>query len=145
MNSEPGFRILEHSGDVEIVAVGRNFLEALALAVEGLVSQSVVLNTVEESEEYPIRAEGDDEADLTVAFLNEVLFAINGRRWMPRRLKTATQCTRTDCRVLTGALAGEPFDPTRHDMIYDIKAVTYHNFGIRRDGDLVEIRFLCDL
>ena len=52
-------------------------------------------------------------------------------------------CTVTEDRVagewrLAGTLAGEPIDPTRHDLRADIKAVTKHRFEVRQDdGGLV--------
>ena len=66
--------ILEHSGDLKIRAQGRDFLEALANASEGMMNQIVPSEEVEEREERPVEAAGDDEPVQAAAFLNELLF-----------------------------------------------------------------------
>jgi len=139
------FEVLEHSGDLSIVARGTGFLEALAHASSGLVSQIVDLEQIAEREEIPVRVEGDDDAERAIAFLNEILYLVYTRGWVPRRVKTLSQCTRKDCREIAGVVVGEALDPARHELKYDVKAVTYHGFQITTRRGLTEIRFLCDL
>jgi SHS2 domain-containing protein len=139
------FEAVEHSGDLFIVARGADYLEALANASSGLVSQIVEADGIAEREERPVVVEGDDDEGRAVAFLNEILYVVYARHWLPRRVKTLAQCHRTGCRELSGTLVGEPYDPGRHELKYDVKAVTYHGFRIENKGDLTEIRFLCDL
>ena len=137
--------ILEHSGDLKIRAQGRDFLEALANASEGMMNQIVPLGEVEEREERPVEAQGDDDPAQAVAFLNELLFLTYARHWLPRRVRTMTRCTKTGCRVIEAVVAGEPCDPARHRFKYEIKAVTYHDLSVRREGGVTTIQFVCDL
>jgi len=137
--------ILEHSGDLKIRAQGRDFLEALANASEGMMNQIVPSEEVEEREERPVEAAGDDEPVQAAAFLNELLFLTYARHWLPRRVRTMTRCTRNDCRVIEAVVAGEPWDPTRHHSKYEIKAVTYHELSVQPEGGLTTIQFVCDL
>ena len=137
--------ILEHSGDLKIRAQGRDFLEALANASEGMMNQIVPLGEVEEREERPVEAQGDDDPAQAVAFLNELLFLTYARHWLPRRVRTMTRCTKTGCRVIEALVAGEPCDPARHRFKYEIKAVTYHDLKVQREGGVTTIQFVCDL
>lgn len=137
--------LLDHSGDLMFQTQGRDFLEALANASAGMVEQIVPLTSIEEREEQPISAQGEDEVAQVAAFLNELLFLIDARKWLPKRLRTLTRCTKKGCRTLEGVLIGEPFDPSRHHLKYDIKAVTYHELAVSEKGGITTIQFVCDL
>jgi SHS2 domain-containing protein len=36
---------------------------------------------------------------------------------------------------LTGKAWGEPYDPERHQLAHEVKAITYHELKVVRDGD----------
>ncbi len=139
------YTILDHSGDLRIKAVGNDFLEALANASLGLLSQIAPPETVQEANERPIEVMGESQSEQAVAFLNELIFLAYGRQWLPKRVRTLTRCSRKDCQSLEGTLSGEPVDPARHEFRYDIKAVTYHDFKINETNGLTTIEFVCDL
>jgi SHS2 domain-containing protein len=138
-------RIVEHSGDLEIIASGSDELEAIANASGGLISQIVPLDCIFEREHRSIVAAGDTDADRIIAFLNELLYLVFTQHWLPRRVRTLSRCNRHGCRELEAVLTGEPVDPARHDLKYDIKAVTYHRFNIVNTPAGVTLSFVCDL
>lgn len=139
------FVILEHSGDLRIRAEGRDFLEALAHASRGLLSQIVPPEQVAEAQETPVSVAGDTAEEQAIAFLNELLFFVYGRHWLPKRVKLLKACSRAGCNELEGLLTGEPIDPTRHEFLRDIKAVTYHDFKLEEENGRTIIEFVCDL
>ncbi|HEY3296804.1 MAG TPA: archease [bacterium] len=139
------YRIEDHSGDFKLEAWGRDCLEALASASQGLVQQIVSLDQIEEREQLPVTVRGDDQAERLIAFLNELLYLVYTRHWLPRRVKLLRQCSQKDCTELEAVLTGEPLDAARHEVKYDIKAVTYHNFQIREEGGITTLEFVCDL
>ena len=70
-------------------------------------------------------AEGNDPAELAVAFLNELLVLEETDGFLGRRISATTRgrpATSVRARVL-----GEPFDPARHVARTEVKAVTYHD------------------
>ena len=144
MNVEP-FSILEHSGDLRIRAEGQDFLEALAHASLGLLSQMTSPESVHEVEEQPVSVSGETTAEQAIAFLNELIYLAYGRHWIAKRVKRLTSCHRTDCKELEGVLLGEPVDPSRHEFRHDIKAVTYHDFKLEQKDGKTIIEFVCDL
>jgi SHS2 domain-containing protein len=139
------FSVLEHSGDLRIRAEGHDFLEALAHASLGVLSQMVPPEEVEEVQEVSIQIAGETPSKQAIAFLNELIFLAYGRHWIAKRVKSLTACSRTDCRELEATLTGEPVDFSRHEFRYDIKAVTYHDFKIEQLADKTVIEFVCDL
>jgi SHS2 domain-containing protein len=139
------YTILDHSGDLRIKAEGENFLEALAHASCGLLSQITSPDTVQEANERPIVVTGESQSEQALAFLNELLFLAYGRHWLPKRVKWLTLCAQKGCLELEGTLTGETVDPSRHEFKYDIKAVTYHDFKIEQINGRTMIEFVCDL
>lgn len=132
----------EASGDLGLRARGSDLPAALVSAVHGLVAALVPPETVQAAESRVINVQGKDDEEALVNFLNEVLFLIYGRRWMP---KTLEQMKIQPGYRFSGRLVGEPMDPSRHHIEREIKAVTYHNLSITKDQGGVTIDFLCDL
>ncbi len=46
---------------------------------------------------------------------------------------------------LRAVARGEPIDPSRHRIVREIKAVTYHQAQVRRDGPLWRLQVIFDL
>ncbi len=139
------YEIIEHSGDLRIRAVGRDFLEALAHASSGLMSQITPPEQVAEIEVRHLTVSGDTPDEQAIAFLNELIFLAYARHWLTKRVKRLTACNRTACTELEAVLVGEPVDPARHEFRYDIKAVTYHAFKLQQRDGMTILEFVCDL
>jgi len=139
------YKISEHSGDVKIEAWGRDCQEALVNASLGLVNQIVTLESIEEAEERTIIVSGENDTARYIAFLNEILFLVYTKHWLLKRVRLLRQCLKTECREIEAVLVGEPLILTKHEIKYEIKAVTYHDFQIRKETASVTIEFVCDL
>jgi SHS2 domain-containing protein len=44
-----------------------------------------------------------------------------------------------------GLVAGEPFDAARHRILREVKAVTYHDVKVERDGEGLTARLILDI
>ncbi|MBU1920500.1 archease [bacterium] len=135
----------EHSGDLRIKAFGRDEMEALANASSALLSQIVDLDKIEQRELRNIVIEDSDKDTCFIAFLNELVYLVDAQKWLPAGIKRLTTCARSGCDRIEAVLAGQPFNPLKHPIRCNVKAVTYHDFSISRESNLVVIRFVCDL
>ncbi|MBU2261531.1 MAG: archease, partial [Proteobacteria bacterium] len=86
---------------------------------------------VRAEEERAVGVDGADEADLLVNFLREVLYAWNGEAFLVKECNIREVAARR----LTAVLRGEPYDPARHRIKTEIKAVTYHQASVRRTAE----------
>ena len=145
MGSLTPWQVKEHSGDLRISAYGCDNWEALAHASYALVAQIFESAPPNERELRTISVTGDDESARFIAFLNELIFLIDARSWVPVRIKRLTTCAKSGCDRLEAVISGEPLDPSIHKMKYDVKAVTYHDFQIIVEENVVVINFICDL
>jgi SHS2 domain-containing protein len=126
-----GYRIFDHTADLGVEVTGATPEELYAGAAFALFDLLTDLSTVREAAERTLAIEGAGPDDLLVNFLREVLYAWNGERFLTK------SCTirELSSRRLTALLRGESYDPARHRIKREIKAVTYHQASIRRTAD----------
>ncbi len=134
------FREFEHTGDlgIELEAQARKELFAraalalgrLMVAPEGISpGESRVVEAVAESDE-------DLMHDVLAAALN--VFLADGFIWCETRAEEIPG-------GIAVTLSGERFDPRRHQLLTEIKAVTYHELKVERSGRRWSARILFDV
>ncbi len=136
-----GYRIFDHTADlgVEVDAATRE--ELYADAVVALFDLLTEPSLVRPETGRELVVDGNDPADLLVNFLREALYLWNGDGWL---VKTCA-VRRTDARQVTALLHGESFDPARHRIKMEIKAVTYHQVSLEQGGDGWKARIVFDV
>lgn len=129
MKREPRrpFREFEHTGDAGVEVDAPSRMELFARAALAMARLMVEEGGIRPAERREVEARGGDDAeklhDLLGAALN--LFLVDGFIW---RDASAREC---DERVVL-TLEGEPFDPKRHVLLGEIKAVTYHQLSVKQ-------------
>ena len=71
----------------------------------------------------------------------EVMTAIQAEHFLVARVRVAD----IDGTSVAAELIGEPYDPSRHELMTEVKAVTYHCLTIAREGDGWIGRVILDL
>jgi SHS2 domain-containing protein len=135
------YRIFDHTADLGIEVYGGTIEQLFANASFALYDVMCDVRHVEKRAEREIHAEGSDWADLIVNFLREVLYLFNGEGWL-------VQSCRIDAiqpYTVTAVVGGESFDPARHEVTTEIKAVTYHQAAVFATADGWEGRIVCDV
>jgi SHS2 domain-containing protein len=82
-----------------------------------------------------------DAEDLLVRFLSELLFLHDARGWLFR----GAEVLEIGAARVVAAAAGEPFDPGRHAILRQVKAVTYHHLLLSEDSSGFSARLVLDL
>ena len=80
--------------------------------------------------ERAIALEGVDAGDVWFRFLQEILYLHATDTFVPANF-LPDHITET---AISGTVAGEPFDPERHEQRPEVKAVTRHEFFVTRRG-----------
>lgn len=135
------FETFEHTADIGLVARGRTTKELLTHAAEGLVDLMVDPKGLREGTRLEVTVSAPDRAALLVAWLNELLFLLDTRGFLPRRCRI----TRAGDTALTAELFGETVDPRRHSVRRMVKAATYHGLRLTRLDGQWEARVILDL
>ncbi len=135
------FEILEHTADIGFRATGETLEELFQNAALALQSIAVDISAVETRSPYPIAAAGEDYESLLVAWLNEVLYYLDGERVLLRRFDIDS----ISLERITAKGWGEPLDPERHPAKVVVKGVTYHQLSVKREGELWTARVFLDI
>jgi len=119
------FELLEHTADTGVAVRSESLAGFFLAAAEGLRS---VLTTARCSDglSFDIELTRYDVEELLVAWLQEILYLFETKHFLPA---TFTIRDVSSCH-LTATLNGTLFDPARHVLEHEIKAVTYHRLRV---------------
>ncbi len=127
--SLPPFEILEHTADIGVRARGPSLAALFENAAAGLLDVAFDAGAVQTRESRTLTADGPDRETLLVAWLDEILWLVDGEGWLPARIEVH-QISETR---VTGVARGEPRDPSRHLMRMIVKAITLHQLSVREE------------
>jgi SHS2 domain-containing protein len=138
---QSGYTILEHPADIGVEARGATLSDAFEQAASGMMSILVDAASVDlvRSERVMLRAGDVDQ--LLVRWLGEILYLFDGRKFL------AANCSieRMTDTELNAVITGEAYQPQKHRMKLDIKAVTYHQLCVRREEQGWYVRYFLDI
>ena len=126
-----GYKLMEHTADVGIVATGNSFAEALAWAGEGMLRVMVDLDQISPREQIEVSVKSADSESLVVDWLNELLYKYEAEGFIPRKFQLSVDEAETE---LSGLCLGERRDPEQRPLSGSVKAATYHNLKVSHDG-----------
>jgi len=135
------FEVIDHTADTGIRVWAQDLAELIPEAARGMFAQitdpeAVAVTTVE-----TISADGIDETDLVINVLRELLFLFTGGNLLLRWFAVDS----VNGRTVTGRAGCEPFDPEKHPVRGDIKAVTYAGGDLVVLPDGLEITIIFDI
>ena len=135
------YRSFDHTADLGLEVTAATVEELYAGAAFALFDLLTDLTTVRAGRAREITVTGEDAADLLVNFMREVLYAWNGEGFL---MKSCLIHHLTNC-SLRARLRGESFDPARHQIKQEIKAITYHQASVTETPAGWTGRVICDV
>ena len=125
------YTLLDHTADLRIRVSGNDpadLFKNAGLALFDLITRPDQLRPVEVID---INITGDDPADLMVNYLRELLYLWTGNEKLVKMIDIADiSDTAISARVST-----DRYQPGRHEILHEIKAVTYHQIDVSRATD----------
>jgi SHS2 domain-containing protein len=125
------YRVFDHTADLGVEIYGKTVKDLFANAAFAVFDILTDLNRVRVIEEKKITVEGEGWEDLLINYLREVLYLFNGEGLLLKEFSIID----IDPQHLRGKVSGEVFDPLKHRMNKEIKAVTYHQITVRETPD----------
>ena len=116
--------------DVAFEASGRNLEELFKSAAEA-TTKTMIENPqkIDEKEERTIEIETDDVETLLYKFLDEIIFYKDADVLIFRSFKIKINSEGTH---LSATFKGEEININKHNMVVDVKAVSYHMFKVEK-------------
>jgi SHS2 domain-containing protein len=125
------YEFFDHTADLGIRVQTARLEDIYAEAAEALfavISDDPATIKPRESRRYQIP--GDDRALLLFDWLRAVLLAFETEGWLLHH---------ADIDIGDGGLTatawGEPYDPEQHPLGHEVKAITYHELRVEREGN----------
>ena len=135
--------VFEHTADIGLAARADSLAELFEALAEGL-SEVICEPTTVQAGERRTLAVAEDEPDaegLLVDFLWQVLALFEHERFLVR----AVRVTHVDPARIEAELTGERYDPQRHELLREVKAITWHQLLVAQREDGWEGRVILDL
>jgi len=132
---------IDHTGDIGLKIYGESLEELFENAATGMFSIIADLRKVRPEIKRDVQVEGGDLQQLLVNWLSELnfLFCTEGNLFCQFKV---TELAENHMQAIA---QGEVYDPTRHNLFTEIKAVTYHQLKIEREGQTWKAQVIFDL
>ncbi len=131
------YETFDHTADLGLRARSPDLDTLFAETAAALFSAVVEdLGTVEPRQRIDIQVLGEEREFLLFDWLRELLYRFDAEHLLLSRFEVRV----TDA-GLSGTAWGELFDPARHALGHEVKAITYHGLKVERtaDGWLAEV------
>jgi SHS2 domain-containing protein len=135
------FEILEHPSDLGIEAYGNSMQELFRNAAKGLISIIAGNSDIIASCEREISIPATDRENLMVRWLAEILFLYDSEKFLLSDVKFEV----INDNSMKAVLQGEIYDPLKHELSLDVKAITYHQLKLEECDGLWIARVFVDI
>jgi SHS2 domain-containing protein len=120
------YTLIDHTADFGIHVYGSNSKELFANAAWALFDLITEMDQLTGLDSCHIEVSGDDWCDLMVNWLREVLYLWNGKELLVKKVSILSLSETK----LSATVEYDAFNPDRHVIKTEIKAVTYHQIQV---------------
>ena len=135
------FSIVDHTADLGIRVRGTNLKDLFERAAISMIQIMIRGNPGKKTNTVKLSVPGEDLADLMVRWLGEILYVFEGEG----EVVTTVKIDSISPTHLDATLKTVPFDPNLHEVLCEIKAVTYHQIQVAQKDDHWETTVIFDL
>ncbi len=135
------YKLIDHTADFGIHVFGSDLQELFSNAAFAMFDIITDIGTLKAADEKKIHVTGDDWPDLMVNWLREMLFLWTGRELL---VKKADILSISEYQLMA-VITADPYDPDRHLVNNEIKAVTYHQIQVNSIDNGWESKIIFDV
>ena len=142
MNSTPvTYQVIDHTADLGIIVKGPDVKSLFIRAAQAMTDLMVEGEIRDKTAIRDILVEGEDFPDLMVRWLGEILYLFDGENLIVNsiEIKSISPIQLKSILSLTG------FEPEYHEVLREIKAVTYHQISVDKVNDRWEAKVIFDI
>jgi len=125
------FTTIDHTADLGLRVRGETLERLFENAAEAMLKVMVNAHPLPPMKTIPLRLDGRDLEDLMVRWLGEILYLLEGEK----KVTVHARVVSLSPRHLEASIDTVPYSPDDHEILREIKAVTYHQIGISRKHD----------
>ncbi|MCD6450951.1 MAG: archease [Acidobacteria bacterium] len=134
------YRLIDHTADVGIEVFGKSLPELFENAAFAMFHLMASLDSVSQKKAFSFSFEEESLEDLLHSWLGELLYRFS----LDHLIFSHFQVEELGDNILRAKAFGERYDPTRHQLLLEIKAVTYHQLEVKKINALWGARVIFD-
>lgn len=138
---KPHFNLLNHTADMGIQVFGTDAKNLFETAAKSMIQIMIQAPIAEKTDTLTLEVAAKDLSDLMVRWLGEILYLLQGEKVVVTDLEIGSLSTVH----LWATLRTVPFNPNTHEILSEIKAVTYHQIEVAQKGERWEAKIFFDL
>ncbi len=135
------YHLIDHTADFGIHVSGTDSKDLFANAALALFDVITDIDSLTGQNSCHMEVSGEDWSDLMVNWLREILYLWNGKE----RLVKSVNISALSANNLSAKVVFDPYDPDRHTVKTEIKAVTYHQIQVKRTPSGWSARIIFDI
>lgn len=135
------FELFEHTADIGLRAYGNSLQDVFANTALGMFFILIETENIVEEESVEIVTNGYDLKELLVNFLNELLYLYNVKEFITYRVEIEN-VNETSIRA---KVFGQIYTPERHEILREIKSVTYHQLKVEQRNGIWHTQIIFDV
>ena len=120
------YHLIDHTADFGIHVFGSTAEDLFINAATAIFDVITDREKLARTQTQCLQVSGEDWSDLMVCWLRELLYWWNARQMLVK----AVRIDQLSEKHLTAEIAGELFNPQKHSIDTEIKAVTYHQINV---------------
>lgn len=136
------YELIDHTADFGIRVFGndlKNLFENAAFALSDMIAG--IPSPTGQASSRDVILEGDDLPDLMANWMRELLFFWTGRELLVSGAEMISLAENS----LAAKVETVDYDPDIHEIIHEIKAVTYHGLRVDKTDDGWEATLILDV
>jgi SHS2 domain-containing protein len=122
------YEVIDHTADLGIHVFGADAKDLFANAAFALFDLIADIDALKGLNEHEVHITGDDWPDTMVNWLRELLYLWTCKEMLVK----ITDISYLTEHELTATVKFDPYDPDRHEIKNEIKAVTYHQIQVEK-------------
>lgn len=135
------YEILNHTADICIRVYGKSLDRLFKNSARAMMELITDREKINPSQEIEIEVRGETKEELLVHWLQEILFLHEVKKMVFKDFRL-NLISETHAK---GKAIGEKIDIDKHELSFDIKAVTYHNLKIEPINDKLKVDIVFDV
>ncbi len=137
------YEYLDHTADLKIKATGKTLEEALSESAKAVFEAIAGKSKIEPKIEKDLTIIVREPETLVHDFLGKLIFIFSTEHILFSEFKLTLK-EAIGYKLVVKA-RGEPYDPKKHKLIKEVKAVTYHDMKVSQEVDGTwKIEVVCD-
>ena len=125
-SSSATFTFLDHTADLGIIVTGLDLRDLFEKAAHSMMQIMIEERPAGKTSSLQLSVSGEDYADLMVRWLGEILYLFQGED----KIVTCIEISSLTQFHINATLQTVPFNPKQHEVLAEIKAVTYHRIEV---------------